>query len=590
VKPFARSLRAWLAASLALATMLSPLAAQELRWQLPKNGGALYKRTLQVEEDVEPKQTWVPGVWHGEPMVAAVLADELAPDRQRMLEPASDPRDLLACIALDLRQPRGGKTRLEVETFARFFPLQVDVVLGELAADGSQSISATIEVDAKAARVASTNPNIAKLRGKLQGRRVFDAGKGVVTSIEGSAEFTVDYPAFTEGTEVRPVRKQQIRVRDTWQLDAVLGPDDAEFRTRVAKAIHDSVAALQKELTTRLDGKFDDGGGDPHHEHRPGELALVLLALKRAGEDTRDPLLQKGYATLRRLVIAGSYELGVAILAMEALYTPPTEWEEMRTGRQKAPTPRTPSAEDLAILREWTKKLLGNIDTTVDAAYLRRWHYGPSTGWDNSCTQYALLGLYAASLCGVEISPTVWTASINHWLRCTKPGASGAPRLTYQQDLAKGTRTRAGGAKVLAVGWAYQDGEATGSMTTAGISALTLCTSALRIQKKGNPKLLADADAAVRGGFLWLEQNFSVRHNPGPRGEWPNWQLYYLYGLERACELNQVALLGDRDWYFEGAVRLLVSQRADGNWGDWVATAFGLLFLKKTALPAMTGR
>lgn len=590
MRAFARSLRARLAAALAVATMLSSMAAQELRWQLPKNGAALYRRTLQVEEDVEPKQAWIPGVWFGEPMVAAMLAGELAPDRQRMLEPASDPRDLLACIAFDLRLVRGGKTRLEVETFDRFFPLQVDVVLGELAADGSQTITATIDVDQKAARVASTNPNVAKLRGKLQGRRVIDRDKGLVTAIEGRAEFTVDYPAFTEGTEVRPVRKQQIRVVDAWQLDTVLAPDDAEFRTRVAKAIRDSVGALQKELTTRLDGKFDDGGGDPHHEHRPGELALVLLALKRAGEDARSPLLQKGYDTLRRLVIAGSYELGVAILAMEALYTPPTEWEEMRTGRQKAPTLRTPSAEDLAILREWTKKLLGNIDTTVDAAYLRRWHYGPSTSWDNSCTQYALLGLYAASLCGVEISPTVWTASINHWLKCTKPGSTGTPRLVYQQELAKPKGTRASGAKVQAVGWAYHDGEATGSMTTAGISALTLCTSALRLQKKGNPKVLGDADAAVRGGFLWLEQNFSVRHNPGPRGEWPNWQLYYLYGLERACELNQVALLGERDWYFEGAVRLLVSQRDDGNWGDWIATAFGLLFLKKTALPAMTGR
>ena len=127
-------------------------------------------------------------------------------------------------------------------------------------------------------------------------------------------------------------------------------------------------------------------------------------------------------------------------------------------------------------------------------------------------------------------------------------------------------------------------------MTTAGISGLSLCTSALRLQKKGNPKLLADADAAVRGAFLWLEQNFSVRHNPGPHGSRSHWQLYYLYGLERACELNQVALLADRDWYFEGALRLCSEQRADGTWGSWVDTAFGLLFLKKTALPAVTGR
>ena len=127
-----------LATALALVTTTSAAFAQELRWNLPARGAALYRRTLQVESTQEPTQAWIPGVWFGEPMVAAVMASELAPDRQRLLEPASDPRDLLACIALDLRLPRGGKTRLEVETFDRFFPLQVDVVLGELAADGSQ--------------------------------------------------------------------------------------------------------------------------------------------------------------------------------------------------------------------------------------------------------------------------------------------------------------------------------------------------------------------------------------------------------------------------------------------------------------------
>lgn len=566
-----------------------PLAAQELRWQLPARGAALYKRTLQVDETVEPKQAWIPGVWQGEAMFPAVLAGELGPDRQRRADPAYDPRDLLADIAFDLGVTRPGKVRVAVETFDRFQPLQVDVVLGEPTADGAQSIEAVLEVDAKAARVASTNPNIARLRGKLRGQRVIDRGKGLVTGLAGTAEFTVDYPAFTEGTEVRPVRQQQIRITDAWTLDAVLGPDDAVIRERIVEAIRGSIEALRKDLTTRLEGSFE-AGGDPYHDHRPGELALVLLALRRSGEDFRDPLLQKGYATLRRLVISGSYELGVAILAMEALYTPPGEWAELRAGRLKAPLPRTLSAEDLGLVRGWAKELLDNIDTTVDAAYLRRWHYGPSTSWDNSCTQYALLGLYAASLCGVEVSPTVWTAATNHWLKCARRGLPGIPRLTFQQDLAKGTKTRAGITKLPANGWGYQEGEATGSMTTAGITGLTLCMSALRLQKKGNPKLLGEAEAAVRGGFLWLEQNFSVRRNPGPRGDWPNWQLYYLYGLERACELNQVALLADRDWYFEGALRLCSAQRADGSWGSGVDTAFGLLFLKKTALPAVTGR
>ena len=581
-----RSAAAWLI----LLAAATPLAAQELRWQLPKHGAAVYTRSLKVDEAIEPKQAWIPGVWQGEQQVAAVFAGELAQDRQRMTDAAYDPREFLANIAFDLRPVRGGKTRLEVETHDRFHPLQVDVVFGDLAADGTQTFEAVLEVDAKAARAASTNPNIAKLRGKLSGKRVIDRAKGLVTYLAGTAELTADYPAFLEGTENRPVRKQTIRISDEWKLDVVMGPDDAEFRARVVKAIRASIDALRKQLGEHVDDSFEQNDGDKYHHHAPGELALVLLALKRSGEDAREPLIQKGYDRLRKLVIHGTYELGVAILAMEALYTPPSEWAEMRAGRQKAPMPRTLSAADLAIVQGWTKELLDNIDTTTDTAYLRRWHYGPSKGWDNSNTQYALLGLYAASLCGIEVGPTVWTAALNHWLQCTNLGPAGAAKITYQQDLAKGTRTRGGTSKQQSVGWGYHDANPTGSMTTAAISGLTLCTSALRILKKGNPKLLGEADAAVRGGFLWLEQNFSVRHNPGNFGEWPNWQLYYLYGLERACELNQVALLGDRDWYFEGAVRLCYTQRPDGAWGNWVDTAFGLLFLKKTALPAVTGR
>ena len=575
-------------AGLAMLVAAAPLAAQELRWQLPPRGAALFTRTLDVQSTHEPAAAWIPGVWHGDPMLAAVFAGELDAAQQGSVDPVYDPRDLLANLALDLGTIRAGKTSVTVTPQDRFFPVQVAVVLGELGADGTQSIAATVEVDAKAARIAGTDPNRAKLRGTLQGQRTIDRQKGLVTALRGTAQFTVDYPAFTEGNEVRPVRKQQIKVGDAWTLDTVLGPDDAAFRSRVVEAIRASMAALRKDLTTRLEGSFD-GGGDPYHNHQPGELALVLLALRRGGEDAHDPLLQKGYAVLRRLAIAGSYELGVAILAMEALYTPPNEWAELRAGRLKAPMPRTPSPEDLAVIKGWAAALLQNIDTTVDAAYLRRWHYGPSKGWDNSCTQYALLGLYAASLCGVEVSPQVWTAALNHWLQCAHTGAPAPLRLTYQQDLGKPGRTRST-ARVPAVGWSYNGGDTTGSMTTAGITGVSLCMSALRIQKKGNPKLLNEADAALRGGYLWLEQNFSVRRNPGPHGNWVNWQLYYLYGLERACELNQVALLDDRDWYFEGAVRLCHTQRADGTWGSAVDTAFGLLFLKKTALPAMTGR
>jgi hypothetical protein len=84
---------------------------------------------------------------------------------------------------------------------------------------------------------------------------------------------------------------------------------------------------------------------------------------------------------------------------------------------------------------------------------------------------------------------------------------------------------------------------------------------------------------------------------------------YYLYGLERACEINQIALLGDRDWYFEGANILIETQikGADGAAGRGRVpnrgavgsfrgtrlpqTCMAILFLKQSAppLPVITG-
>ena len=37
-------------------------------------------------------------------------------------------------------------------------------------------------------------------------------------------------------------------------------------------------------------------------------------------------------------------------------------------------------------------------------------------------------------------------------------------------------------------------------------------------------------------------------------------------------------------------MQLLGQQHTDGNWGDSINTSFALLFLKKSALPAITGR
>lgn len=568
----------------------SALVAQDLQWQLPERGAAVYQRQLAVETANEPKDAWVPEPWAGRPAEAVLLHGELDAKRLRHDVVVAEPRQFLAAVALDLSRTKAGRSELVVEGWDRFRPVRVEVTWAALAEDGTQSFEATVSVDPKVSRDGYVPPPHApRMTGTFRGTRSVDRARGLVTSFEGSAALLLEHPKHKDWDREHPERRQQLKLRDAWRLDRLLAPEDPEFRTRVADGIRKSVEALRRQLDQRMNIQ---PGGDPFHDAQPGELALILLALMRGGEDPRSEHMQKGYGQLRKLVIQGTYSLAVAILAVEALYTPPGEWADLRSGRIKTPLPRVLSAEDATLVAEWTKELLDNIDTTVDQAYLRRWHYGPSQSWDNSNTQYALLGLYGALLCGIEVPAQVWPAAANHWLQVKAvDGPSGALDLVLQSDLGK-SRTRAGGsAKLQPVGWSYQQGgPPTGSMTTAGISGLTVCASAMRMQKRGNPKLLKEIDTALRGSFLWFERNLTVRHNPGPRHAWGGWFHYYLYGLERACELNQVALLGGRDWYFEGAMQLLSSQNADGSWGGWVDTAFGLLFLKKTALPAVTGR
>ncbi|MBK8097682.1 MAG: hypothetical protein IPK26_11280 [Planctomycetes bacterium] len=557
--------------------------AQDLRWNLPPHGAALYRRERTLTPGEHP-----PGApWGGEPPAAVVLAGELDDAAQRSTEPLIDLREVFAVAALDLSLAKAGKSSVEASNENHFANVKIELVYGAIDATGRQEISGTIGAP-KADKVAARRPDhIAKVSGSLRGFRRIDKAAGRVAEFDGTIELKSERKegggAFT--------------IRDHWTFERLLDGKEAEFRARVAEGIRTGAAAVRQELERFLE-RDPHKPDDVYHDHQPGELALMLLTLVKAGEDVRDPLLQKGYEELRRRNIEGTYELACAILATEALYTPAGEWQDLREGRLKAPMPRVLAEGDKARLAEWLPDLMDNIDSTVDAAYIRRWHYGPSTTFDNSNTQYALLGLFAAQLCGAEISPQVWTASGNHWLQCKIAGnLTAAPQLVTHQDLAKqaaaggkGTRTRTGG-KVPMRGWAYVGtGDVTGSMTCAGITGLTLASAGLRDKKKGNANVLRDIDEAVRGGFLWLEHNLSVRRNPGPPNVWNHWVYYYLYGLERTCELNQVALLGDRDWYFEGAMQILGQQRGDGGWGGANDTCFAVLFLKKTALPVLTPR
>lgn len=168
---------------------------------------------------------------------------------------------------------------------------------------------------------------------------------------------------------------------------------------------------------------------------------------------------------------------------------------------------------------------------------------------DNSVTQFALLGLHAASRSGYRIWPETWKRALAETVR---------------------RQSRDGG-------WAYTTGGSYGSMTAAGVCALAICRHELGVPD------YSKMDDLLRGR-AWLAKHFTVEENP----ESSDWQYYYLYSIERAGRLLDTEFIGEHEWYPTGARWLIDHQRPDGGWvgpgserDPRLATSFALLFLTR---------
>ena len=140
------------------------------------------------------------------------------------------------------------------------------------------------------------------------------------------------------------------------------------------------------------------------------------------------------------------------------------------------------------------------------------------------------------------------------------------------------------------------DGEhvPTGSMTACGLANVLICTGIL--EARNSPlytgELQKSAEKAWWDGIAWLDLHWSVDHNVN-KG---NYHYYYLYCLERACDLKRINLIAGHPWYNEGAQVLVDQQETTGAWikdqthepRDVLGTCFALLFLNR-ATPAITG-
>lgn len=322
---------------------------------------------------------------------------------------------------------------------------------------------------------------------------------------------------------------------------------DAPTAAEVDAAIARGVENLRNRQE-RAGGWSYSSNGD----HALGITALAGLALLENSVDPANPTLVSANDVVQRLAVRSNqtYDLALAILFL-------ARFQEGRTGSNDA------------LIRRLARRLEGGENggmwsytvPAVDeqggqARKTRGRNPRNSRAGDNSNTQFALLGIWAAGRHGFDSNAAL--ESINDHFRSS------------QNDDGR---------------WGYVPGDGgKNAMTCAGLMGLAIAAA--------RPSLAERQSARARGAALAADKAFAsalaaVTNDAvdiGRRSE-----VYYLWSLERVCVALGLRDLDGLDWYAVGARELLRRQNHDGGWprdrwDDLPNTCLALLFLRKANL------
>ncbi|MFT4514191.1 MAG: hypothetical protein ACI91B_002899 [Planctomycetota bacterium] len=570
-----------------IGSLVRPVCSQQSTWQVPPAGAVEYQRsgrgkasaicTSKSLAKVAALASALPARYLRQLPPAPFLCEgELRRDRRALAVAVADLRDVLRAMAFDLSSKSGA------HRFRRLLPFGDVAVRGSWSTPGDAGEQLwTGQLQARSPRsLPRESRDLAKrlagfcmfaTSGTVKLSRTVDRQRGLVTSFRGELDLVV-------AEDKRCFRR--LHIVEQWQFVAVRDNQDFDFRKRVAAAIRAGTdwvrAAIESDKSYLTDRRGERNYGS-------GRLALALLALLHGHVPADDEIVQKGFAALRRRRIDDAYSLATSLMAMAA-------WHRHGSLADR----------DRKVAKKWLAKMLTCIDTRSDPKELLRFNYTRGARYDTSLQQYGLLGLRAAQQVGLAVPPHAFAAAVKHLLAVQAPSAGAhaletVDHLQLRMSLGTDKPPKSTRHKAQVRGFAYQerDAPAFGSMTSAGVSGLLLAREGLKQQGGRYRALLKRIDAAVLDGFAWLAKNFSVRLNPGFAERADNHWSYWLYCLERCCELEGIALLQGRDWYYEGGLQLIAAQSANGSFQAGHSstlrldsTCFAILFLAKASAPA----
>ncbi len=268
----------------------------------------------------------------------------------------------------------------------------------------------------------------------------------------------------------------------------------------------------------------------------PGGLtAFVCYTLVRSGVSPRARSVSRGLKALSETNVKSTYGASARLLLYESI------------GGAGA----------------WHEPAEVCADLLIETQREGLWAY-PEGNLDLSNVQFAILGLRSARNMGLPVpSKTMHGCGQSIWRHLENESGG----FLYTLD-----RVPTGGVT------------AAGLATVAVLDELAVDDSALAGILRKHRKDRARAHE-------WLVEHWNPGRNAYGDGAWtPGFHYAYLWAVERYGDLTGQKLLGEHDWYTEGAEWLIGDQNNDGGWGDRAEhTCFALLFLRRSILSGGKG-
>jgi hypothetical protein len=199
---------------------------------------------------------------------------------------------------------------------------------------------------------------------------------------------------------------------------------------------------------------------------------------------------------------------------------------------------------------------------------------------DNSNTQFAVLGLWAAKSRGMPLQrPLALVAARFH--KAQNADGSWGYLLFGPQKALNGL------------------GNNPAPMVCAGLLGLAVGQGLVNeINATGSPQRKpAHQDPAIQKGLAYVAKNIADPHEPWENASAaPIADMYFMWSVERIGVIFSLPTIGNKDWYGWGAEKLVANQKIMGDQGYWENgggypganplsnTCFGLLFLKRANL------